>query len=243
MSPRPTRRRARRGMTLIEVLVSIAIVVVMGGIGWASLEGAIELNQVLAEGDSTTRGARVALGRLRRELQLAYLTDNRANPDRYQTVFVGFDENPDRLYFATLAHQRLYRNSRESDQGEVTVWAEDGPREKGDGDILFHREAGRIDQYPDEGGRIYPLAYNVKEFNLRYLDGRDSEWADEWDTRGTDAPNILPRAVQIALVLLAPDPEDEDDTIEVPFLTTVLLQHAEPVQPLLGEGQTTGVTP
>jgi hypothetical protein len=149
-------------------------------------------------------------------------------PDRYRTVFVGMDEEPDKLYFASLNHQRLYLNSRESDQTEITVWAEDAPDDMGHGYVLYHREAPRIDEEPDEDGVIWPLAYNVRSFRLRYLDQQSQEWRDEWDTRSAETPYRLPRAVEIGLVLIAPDPEDpnRERTIDVPFLTTVVLEYA-----------------
>jgi general secretion pathway protein J len=228
--------RRRRGLTLMELMISIGIVVVISGVGWASVGDAVELNAVLARGDSTTRSARVALGRLRRELQLAYLSPYSRTTQNVQTIFVGEDDDPDTMYFASLAHQRLYRNTAECDQTEITVWGERGGREQGPGDILYHREAERIDEFPDESGRIWPLAYNVRTFNARYLDGRTFEWVDEWDSRNAEYAGRLPRAVQLGLVLLNVDPEDEDEVLEVPFLTTVPLEYAEPVvsQGILG---------
>jgi prepilin-type N-terminal cleavage/methylation domain-containing protein len=230
-------RRARRGMTIIEVMIAIGVLLIMASVGWASVQGAVEMNDALAQGDMAARSARVTLSRLRRELALAYLTPNRTTANSYITLFVGEDADPDRLWFQTLGHQRLYRNSAECDQAEVTVWGERAPSGQGEGYILYHRESARIDQYPDEGGRIYPLAYNVRTFNVRYLDGRVFEWLDEWDTRSPDQPYILPRAVELGLVLIAPDPEDpERSTIDVPYLTTVIVEYADPVQPLLGPG-------
>lgn len=236
MTSRPTRIRSarlRRGMTLMEAVLAIAIVLVLAMTGWASVQGAIELGDALSMDDETTRAARVAMGRLRRELQVAYLTEHTTAVNTYRTEFVGQNSDPDMLWFATLAHERLYRDSRESDQAEVTVWVDDAPREHGPGDVLLHRESPRVDQYPDEDGRIFPLAYHVESFDLYYLDGRISEWKDEWDTRSAEYGRRLPRAVRIGLVLLAPDPDDpERRTIEKSFLTTVLLDNADPVQPI-----------
>lgn len=257
--------RRRRGMTLMEVMVAIGIVIVLTTIGWAAVEDAIELNDVLQMNDATTRQARVTLSRLRRELQLAYLTPNRpggavdplgmgaagqgfdalagGNANQpvvlgeptYQTVFVGENQDPDRIWFATLAHQRLYHNSRECDQSEVTVWADRARREQGVGNVLYHRESQRIDGKPDEDGRIWPFAYNVRSFDLRYLDGVSFEWFEEWDTRSADTPYRLPRAVQVGIVFLAPDPDDPDRrTVDAPFLTTIPLQYADPVTPKFG---------
>lgn len=222
-------------MTLIEVLIAVSIVIVISTIGWASVEDAIELNDILAENDESTRAARVAMGRLRRELQLAYLTPNQNTRLRYWTVFVGEDNDPDELWFATLAHKRLYKDSKESDQAEITVFAERAPRDQGVGEVLYHRESHRIDEEPDEGGRVHPLAFNVRSFNLRYLDGQINEWKDLWSSENAEFGYRLPRAVEIGLVLLKKDEDDRYDR-EVPFLTTVMLEYADPVRPLAGSG-------
>lgn len=219
-----TVRHGRRGITLIEVLVAIAVLLVMSTMSWEAVSASMQVNELLALGDQTQRTARSALAKLRRELQLAYLTPNREAVNTYQTTFVGLDDNPDQLFFATLAHQRLYRNSRESDQAEISVWTEPSPREQGDGHILYHRESPRIDEVPDEQGTILPLAYNVRTFNVRYLDNTLNEWVDEWDVRNAETPYRLPRAVQIGLVLLSPDPDDPKRTVENPFLTTVVVE-------------------
>lgn len=231
MRPRPSitplRRASRRGMSLLEVMVAISIVLVMSVFSMSALSNAIEMKDLLAQKDEVTRSARVAMGRLRRELQLAFLTDFPQAVERYHTVFVGIDDNPDTIFFSSFAHQRLYRNARECDQTSITVWTEDA--DEGPGYTLWHREAPRVGEEPDEGGPIQPLAHNVRSFNLRYLDPRTNEWLEEWDNRKPDTTG-LPRAVQIGLVLIAPDPNDADQTIDVPFLTTVELVEGPPVQ-------------
>lgn len=220
-------RRFRRGMTLIEVLVAITVVLVIAMIVAQSLANAILFNDILGDRDALTRQARVAMSKIRRDIQLAFLTPHQQVVDNFETVFVGIDEDPDKVFFASLAHQRIYRDSRECDQTEITIWAEQAPRELGDGHILYHREAPRIDGEPDEGGVVYPLAYNVRSFNLRYLDAQRQEYVDEWDTRTAETPYRLPRAVEVALVLITPDPDDAKRTLDVPFLTTVMLHYGE----------------
>ncbi len=219
----------RRGLTLIEVIAALSILMVMSVLTWESISGSFQVRQALMERDETTRAARVAMGRLRRELQLAFLSKYPSAIETYSTLFVGLDDNPDQLYFTSLSHQRLYRDSRECDQTEITIWAESAPN-RGEGYILYHREAPRIDEEPDEDGVIYPLAYNLRSFSLRYLDPTINEWVDEWDTRKTDTANRLPRAIQIGLILIGQDPEDKDRTREFPFLTTVRLEYADQLQ-------------
>lgn len=222
----PLRRRARRGLTLLEVVIALAIMAIMMAMAGAAISNSIEAKDLLAEKDETTRAARVAMGRLRREVQLAFLTPNTNAVNTYRTVFVGLDDSPDKLFFASQSHQRLYRDSRECDQTEISVWTEPASG-RGRGYVLYHRESARIDHEPDEGGVIFPIAQNVRSFELRYLDNRTNEWRNDWDSRKNDYLNRLPRAVQIALVLISPDPEDPNRTVDVPFFTTVRMQYAE----------------
>lgn len=224
------RTRARAGMTMIEILVAVGLLGVIASFTLSSMAGAIRTRDILAERDSVTQGATVALSRLSREIQLAYMTSNLAAQGSYRTVFVGTQDEPiDNLWFATLAHKRLYRDTRESDQAEVTIWGERDP-DNPDAWVLLHREGPRIDHEPDKDGVILPLAHGVKRMDLRFLDSKTNEWEDEWDSLGVDQPNRLPRAVEILLVLTAPDPEDDDNLVEYPFTTTVILQYADPLQ-------------
>ncbi len=222
-------RRQRRGLTLIETMVSVSILLVMSTIVYASMRNAIQFQHLLSMRDETVRTARAAMSKLTRDFQLSYLTFNTTSVNVYQTVFVGLDEDPSKVFFTTLNHQRMYLDSRECDQAEVSVWAEPSPPERGKGFVLYHRESPRIDEYPDEQGRIWPLAYNVRAFHLRYLDPLTQQWTAEWDTRKTETFYRYPRAVEIGLVLIAPDPDDPtgEGTVDVPFLDTVIVEYSE----------------
>jgi general secretion pathway protein J len=116
--------RARRGMTLVEVMVALVVLVVMASVIMESIRSSIEFHRLLAARDETVRTARSALAKLSHDLQLAYLSPNRNAVNTYQTVFVADDSEPAQLYFASLAHQRLYLDSRECDQTEITVWGD-----------------------------------------------------------------------------------------------------------------------
>jgi general secretion pathway protein J len=216
-------------MSLLEAMIVIAVLVVISAFTTMILFSTIETREALGREDTITRSARVTLEMLRREIQLAFLTRQLTAVNAYRTVFVGQNGDPDSLFFATFAHQRLYRDSRECDQTEITLWAEPDPDNRGTM-VLYHREAPRVDEKPDEGGGIYPIARGVKTFNLRFLDSLTAEWVDEWSTTGVDQANRLPRAVEIGLVLEGPDPEDSSRTRDYPFFTTVLVQGAQEIQ-------------
>ncbi len=210
-------------------MVSVAILLVMSTIVYASMRNAIQFQKLLSARDETIRTARAAMSKLTRDFQLSYLTFNTQSATVYQTVFVGLDEDPSQVFFNSMNHQRMYLDSRECDQTEITVWAEEAPDGHGSGYVLYHREAPRIDELPDEDGRVWPLAYNVRAFHLRYLDPLTGNWTASWDTRKTETFYRYPRAVEIGLVLIAPDPDDEtgEATVDVPFLDTVIVEYSE----------------
>ena len=213
-------------MTLVEVMVAIAVLAIISVLTGMTISGALKAREALSYNDDMQQSARVALNKISRELQLAYLSFNRSTPNTYRTVFLAKDTDPvDTLWFATLAHHRLYRNSRECDQAEVTIWAEDDPNLPGHY-VLMHRESPRIDNEPGKDGVVYPLAYGVRQFIVRYLNPQTCLWQEEWDSTSGDQMDTLPRAAQVVLILSSIDPDDEDEYIEHTFATTVILEYA-----------------
>lgn len=233
-----TRRRA--GFTLIEVVVALGVMVLIASLAWGVLAGTFKARDFLERQDVLERGARVALDRIDRELSVAFLTSNTSAVNTYRTVFIGRDEDDaDVLWFATRAHRRRYANAHECDQAEITLWTDTDPTDDSGGRLaLLHRESQRIDEKPDEDGVIQPLAVGVTRFDLRYLDPITAEWRDEWDTTGADTPDRLPRAVEVVLTLVGPDPADPDENVERTFVRTILLVSAKAMQQsLLNSGQ------
>ncbi|MDP2309067.1 MAG: type II secretion system protein GspJ [Pseudomonadota bacterium] len=233
----PNGRRA--GFTLLEVIVALTVFAIIAGLTFGTIASALNTRDLLEEDDAVNQSARIAMSRIRRDLSLAYLTINTGAVNTYKTLFVAHDQNPDRLWFASLAHQRLYRGARESDQTEITYWTEDDPDTSG-ALVLLRREAPRIDNYPERDGTIAPLAYDVKAFEVRFLDSLTNEWKEEWDTTGAETPNRLPRAAQVTLTLLAPDPDDAEDTVERTWASTVMLEFAPRLTPKSGAEEDAG---
>ncbi len=221
--------RPRRAFTLIEVMVAVALLTMIGAVVVGTLRNSLKARDMLAQNDGVQQSARVAMERVSRELRLAYLTSSTTAVNTYQTIFIAQDNDPvDELWFTTLSHRPMYKNTHECDQTEVTIWSEPDP-ENPNLQVLLHRESSRIDEEPDKGGVILPLAHGVKRFDLRFLNGLDGEWAEEWSTISTETPNRLPRAVKVVLVISAPDLEEPDELVDHTFVTTILLEYAEPM--------------
>jgi general secretion pathway protein J len=186
-----------RGFTLVELLIAVAITATIGAMtvgSFVQVDRATQLTR--AQGDRQA-AARLALTRLSREVSMAFLSDNYDHA-RYRervTLFVGRE---DELLFTTMAHQRLHRDVRESDQAVVEYVLERDPDRAGE-EALFRRSKPRLDDEPDRGGRKDLVADRVTSFRLRYWDPRRGEWAREWTTRSTEHANELPSRVRFEL--------------------------------------------
>ena len=201
-----------RGFTLIEMLISIAILGFVMIAVYQSFDQGFRSYRTVVDNRELYETARLVMDRFQDDLSSAILF-----PDSDQLVFLGEDEDSfegwpsDSLVFGTVNHLRLDPRLPESDQAEVHYWvAED--RSTGERHLLR-----REDPYPDEdherGGFTLLLAEDVRGLELRYYDG--TEWHEQWDarhegevaasSRGLRDPEahyaLLPKAVQVELVL------------------------------------------
>jgi general secretion pathway protein J len=191
-------------MTLIEVMIAMVIfasvsVLVYGGFSQTSrakqkLEGQLNRYHELS----------MALERMVRELSMAYLSMNYnplASLQSMRTVFMGKDSGfGDRIDFTSVSHTRMFRDAKESDQNELSYFVTDNPN--GDGKVLARRMSPRIDDKPQEGGRVEILLEDVLEFDLQYLDPVNWEWQSNWDSMsGAGQTNRLPAQVKISLTV------------------------------------------
>jgi general secretion pathway protein J len=190
-------------MSLVEVLVAVGITAAMGAMTLGAFRQVDRASELVREQSDRTAAARVALTRIARELSMAYLSEHY---DRKQfrerpTLFVGRE---DELLFTTMAHERLYRDAKESDQAVVEYTVESDPARSGE-EALFRREKVRIDGEPDRGGRKDLVADRITGFRVQYWDQARKEWVREWSTRSTDRANDLPTRVRIELEAGAPN--------------------------------------
>jgi general secretion pathway protein J len=198
-------KRAPRGFTLMEVMVAVAITALMGTIVTMAFQTGFRAKEVIEGEAEHYRMVRVALNRMAREIGSAFVSD-RYDPKRYRdsndrpTNFVG---EGDRLLFTTFAHQRLYTDSKESDQAVVEYFVESSTEKGARGrQDLKRRVNPNIGERMDRGGTTDVLFEGVKKLEFEYWDSERKEWEDEWDTRRNERKAFLPTRVRITLVAL-----------------------------------------
>lgn len=200
-----TRSRAR-GFTLMEVMIAVAITALMGALVTTSFHTSFQAKEVVEAESEHYRMLRSAMNRMTREIGAAFISeayDARRYRDQNDrpTNFIG---ERDRLLFTSLSHQRLYADTKETDQVTIEYQvkrAED--REARNRQDLFRRANPLIEDRMDRGGTEYVLFEGIKKIEFAYWDSEKKEWDDEWDTRRPERMAILPTRVRITIV--APD--------------------------------------
>ncbi len=163
-----------RGFTLVELMIAVSLLAMMGillGTSITTVMGAIQDNRELQD---RYHAARVALGRVQRELAMAYVSRHQAESGATKTIFVG---KPNKLQFTYMGHRRVARGGLESDQGVVEYALEKSSTGLA---RLVRREKVIIDDRPEKEGRREVLADGVRKLEFAYWSMDKEEWESDW---------------------------------------------------------------
>lgn len=230
---RPPSRRMR-GMTLIEVMISLAVLGMLMVSVWSSFKGTLRAMEVSEELQNRYSIVRNGLLRMESELSMAYLSFNRPLDDtKHYTLFEGRDSfESDSVTFSAFAHLRVRKDADESDQSVIQYFLEADPKDK-DRVHLWRRESRRLTgDRPEDMERFFPayvLVEDVVTFDVKYWNTQDLDWQDEWRTTAVDyQPDRLPPRIKIRLGV-----QDGDEVVY--FTTQVVLMMQEKID--LARGQ------
>jgi len=206
MTSTPRFARGSRGFTLVELLVAIVVLSLISVLIYNAFASMKRSREGIERVDDRYREGRLAMTRMTRELQSAYISLHaplNASLLVQRTSFVGSTGTPaDRLDFNSFSNRRMDKNSHISDQCELSYFGSPNPELSGVTD-LARRISTSLDMEPKKGGRVEVLATDIDLFDLQYLDPLSGNWVDTWDTTQTvtGQPSRLPVQVRIVLVL------------------------------------------
>jgi len=206
MSGRAAHIRGGRGFTLVELLVAIVVLSLISVLIYNAFASMKRSREGIERVDDRYREGRLAMTRMVRELQSAYISLHAPINSSLliqKTAFIGTTGTPaDRLDFNSFSNRRMDKNSHVSDQCELSYFGSSNPDVSGVTD-LARRISTTLDLEPKKGGRVEVLATDIDLFDLQYLDPLTGNWVDTWDTTSsvTGQPARLPVQVRIVLVL------------------------------------------
>lgn len=217
--------RRSRGMTLVEVMISFAVLAMMVTSVWSSFKGTVRGMEVSEEVQKRYSIIRNGLARMTSELSMVYLSYNRPPDDpNHYTYFEGRNElGTDSLTFSSFAHLRVRKDANESDQSVIQYFVQTDPTDARRSH-LYRRESRRLPGLrPEDLDNYYPayvVIEDVLKFELEYWDVRKKDWIDEWRTTKVDAqPDRIPERIKIKIVV-----KDVDgDPIEFHTQATTLM--------------------
>jgi general secretion pathway protein J len=171
----------RRGFTLVEVMVSVAILTMVGAMLYSTIRVALTSQKTAQQIHAVYHSGWVAMNKMVKDITNAFISKHVGILERNrETLFVGKE---DELLFTYLGHYQFYPEEPESDQGVVEYSLE---RKK-----LIRREKTQIDDSPDKGGNEDVLATGVKELEFNYWDPDQEDWVDDWRAEFEDTDPIF----------------------------------------------------
>jgi general secretion pathway protein J len=199
------RRIHQVGFTLVELMIAIGVLAMVCTLIYGALASMKNAREGVRRVNDRYREGRLAISRISRDLQCAYISAHAPFDQSLmvvKTAFIGQRSSPAaRLDFNSFSNYRLDRDSHESDQAELSYFGSPNPEQQGVTD-LARRISTLLDMQPQRGGRVEVLATDIDLFDLSYLDPMTGEWVETWDTtQATGQLSRLPLQVRVLLVL------------------------------------------
>ena len=123
-----------RGFTLLEVMIAVGVLALIGTLTYKSFDGAYDLKQRVEKAEDRDQTVRAALDRIAREVSMTFLSEH-YDHKRFRerpTIFKGENSGDrDTLMFTAFAHDRLYRDAKESDQALIEYKIDSDPDRPG----------------------------------------------------------------------------------------------------------------
>lgn len=195
----------KNGFTLIEVMLALALMAFVTALIWGSFAQTVKVKQRIESAQERTHTIRLALMRMTREIEMAFLSGSEAIGVQERRTFFSGSANADvdELRFSWLGHQRLRGDSAEGDTALITYYGApdtDDPRVRN----LMRRETRRLEAKDPATmiGEAYVLCPDITRLKFSFYDFRSKEWRDEWDTVKADGFQYLPTQVKIFLTVI-----------------------------------------
>ncbi|HSK02720.1 MAG TPA: type II secretion system protein GspJ [Kofleriaceae bacterium] len=205
-------RRREAGLTLIEIMISTAIMVTMMALAWRTIGNTGDVKRRFEAFEERNHELRMALGRIAADFAHAYLSGNEdQNATHRRTMFIAKSGSKfPEIRFSTLGHRVLWADANESEQTVISYLTRSDPERRNVTDLIRREQRRLSNEHPDEVPAEYDvLLRDVQTLKLEFWNWKNLEWQDTWDTTQADGQrNLLPGRVRITLTIK--DQNDKD---------------------------------
>ena len=205
-------RNPQAGMTLLEIMIAIAILAVMMTLAWKTVANTSESKKVFERYEERNHELRMALGRIVRDFEAAYLSFNEdRNAPHPRTMFIAKSSlRLPEVRFSTLGHRVLWADANESEQTVISYVPHDDPEHSGVVDWVRREQRRMSNEPPESEPADYDvLVHDITAAKLEFWNWKNNEWQDTWDTTQADGQKgWLPSRVRITITVKGPDDKE-----------------------------------
>jgi prepilin-type N-terminal cleavage/methylation domain-containing protein len=205
-------RRREAGMTLLEILIAMAIMVTMMSLAWRTIANTGEVKRKFEAFEERNHELRMAMGRIAADFEAAYLSGNEDQNATYpRTMFIAKSGSrfPE-IRFSTLGHRVLWADANESEQTVISYLTRSDPERRNVTDLVRREQRRLSNEPPDEVPAEYDiLLRDIQSLKLEFWNWKTLDWQDTWDTTQADGQRgWLPNRVRITIAIK--DQNDKD---------------------------------
>src|SRR5262245_5873425 len=119
------RRNPQAGLTLMEVMIASAVMVIMMTLAWRTIANTSDARRNFEKYEERNHELRMALARTVADFELAYLSKNEdTNATHPRTMMVAKPGSKiPQIHFSTLGHRVLWADANESEQTVIEYLA------------------------------------------------------------------------------------------------------------------------
>jgi hypothetical protein len=173
-------------------MLALALMALVTSLLWGTFAQTARVKRRIEQTLDRTHTMRVALMRMSREIEMAFLSASEA---------MGVQDR--RTMFSWFGHQRLRADAAEGDTALVHYFTAPDPDDRMLVNLM-RRETRRLEAKDPKliPGETYLLCPAIIRLKFAYYDYKQKDWREEWDTTAADGPQYLPTQVRISLTVL-----------------------------------------
>ena len=200
------RRNSQAGLTMLEVMISSAVMVIMMALAWRTISNTSDARRNFGKYQERNHEIRMALGRAVNDFESAYLSQNEERPDltnpRTMMIIKPSGKVPE-IRFSTLGHRVLWSDANESEQTVITYLPLASRENPGQTDwVRAERRRPSNKPVEEEPAEYDVLVRNIEKVEIELWNYKNLEWQDTWDTTQSDGQkDMLPSRVRITVVV------------------------------------------